>query len=74
MMSENPLNEASPRSLEEIFSSDPLNLTRQDRDVIVSELRRARENWIKEEASGKKRSSAGKAPPPPNLKLSDLGL
>lgn len=73
-MNENPLNEASALSLEEAFSRDPLKLTRQDRDKIVAELRRARENWIKEEAGGAKRSSAGKAPPPPNLKLSDLGF
>jgi hypothetical protein len=73
-MSENPLSEASEISLEEAFNRDPLELTRQDRDKIVAELRRARENWIKEEAGGKKQSKSGKAPPPPNLKLSDLGL
>jgi hypothetical protein len=67
----NPLEEASPKSLEDVFNADPLELTRQDRDVIVAELRRMREVWVKAEAGGAKRAPKASAA---GVSLSDLGL
>lgn len=73
------LAEASPASLEDYFNKDPLELTRQDRDVIVEYFRKARETFLREEAEGKKpgrRAVAAKSAPkqdlPPDFKL-DLG-
>ena len=79
-IAESPLAEARPDSLQSYFSMDPLHLTRQDRDVIVAELRRMREKWKTEEQSGATKSRAAKAPTapkkpaPPQLSLKDLGL
>jgi hypothetical protein len=64
------LSEASAKSLEELFSLDPLKLTRSDRDQIVSELRRARVKW--EEAKPAK--GAPKVAVDLNMSLDDLGL
>ncbi len=67
----------NPRSLDELFSRDPLELSSRDLDDIIATLREARKNWLIEEASGAKRAKAPKvvkAPAPPGLSLSDLGL
>lgn len=49
------LSECNPRSLDEFFNRDPLDLTKQDRTVIVTELRRQRKAWAIAEAQGKTR-------------------
>lgn len=70
-----PLAEALPDSIREVMSRDPLDLTRENRDQIVKELRRARElfeqedNKPKAEKKGKKlKAVVGK------VNLEDFGL
>lgn len=46
-----PLAEPSPLSLEQLFELDPLNMTAQNVEDIVRELRAQRERW--EAAEGK---------------------
>jgi len=53
-----PLDQASPESLDELFSRDPLQLSDQDLDRIVAHLRAQRNQWKQEEASGAKQSKA----------------
>ena len=67
-----PLSEADPKSLEELFSLDPLKLSRADRDQIVTELRRARVKW--EEAKTAPSKGAPKMAVDLNMSLDDLGL
>jgi hypothetical protein len=70
-----PLAEASVSSLDELFSRDPRGFARADRALIVAELRRQRANWTQDEAQGKKRASAKKAPgATTKTTLADLGL
>lgn len=69
----NPLSEAAPDSLAELFSRDPLKLQDQDIGKIVSELRAERERWVVAEASGK-RVYTNRQPAKPDLDLSDLEL
>lgn len=64
-----PLAEARPTSLQEIMALDPFNYTRQDRDAIVAELRRARVNWDADKAAGKTRASK---PTKPTMTLADV--
>lgn len=40
-----PLVEASPQSLDELFSRDPMKYLQKDREQIVAELRRQRQQW-----------------------------
>ena len=74
---ENPLKEADPNSLTELFARDPLDLADKDIDVIVAEFRRQRALWVQAEAQGKK-PTAKKAPAAKTDKkavsLEDLGL
>lgn len=66
-----PLHEATPDSLDELFSRDPLELSDQDLDSIVAHLRAQRNQWHAEEAAGaKKASKKGKAAPGPKEKIS----
>lgn len=72
----NPLAEANPNSLDELFSRDPLGLQDVDLAIIVKELRRQREAWKLAEANGKtsapKAKPAAKAKPGANPKLASL--
>jgi hypothetical protein len=45
-MSDNPLSEASPQSLDHLFSSDPLTWTNEDLDKIIEHERAMRKHWI----------------------------
>ena len=49
-MPESPLSEADPRSLNDLYNDDPLNLTDSDVDRITDDLIAKRALWIKEEA------------------------
>lgn len=71
-----PLAEADPQSLNEIMNRDPLEYSRQDRDVIVAELRRMRSKWLLEEAAGKTRATKPKKEGDAKsiMTLGDLGL
>jgi hypothetical protein len=71
-MSQSPLAEANPESLQEIFDKDPLKLTDDDIERVVAEERAMREKWKASERAGSTRK-----PPKqevPNLSLDDLGL
>jgi hypothetical protein len=77
----NPLTEASPTSLEELFSRDLAAMPREARRASIMELvadyRAKRLRWKQEEAAGATRASTGarkKAPKAGATSLSDLGL
>ena len=67
-MNTSPLLEASPDSLQELFDKDPLQLTSQDIDRIVAELRSQRERFVQAERKGKRQAA------PKNISLADLDL
>lgn len=73
MTEANPLAEANPESLQEIFDKDPLQLTDDDIERIVAEERSMREKWKLAERAGSTRQKAPKAVVA-NLSLDDLGL
>lgn len=54
----NPLLEADPTSISELFSTDPLKLTNKDIDQIVERLRADRVLW--EKAENEKPKGQGK--------------
>lgn len=75
-----PLAEASPTSLDELFSRPPRDMIREDHltgsrniESIVRELRRQRERWALDEAAGKVRATAAR-PKKATLTLKDLGI
>lgn len=57
-----PLLEATSDSLDELFNRNPEDLSRGDIVTIVEAFRRMRSKWKEDEAQGKTRSSAAKAP------------
>lgn len=71
-MNESPLSEADPiLSMQEIMSRDPLELTRQDRDRIISELRKARANFAASDSQPKVKRGK-KLEPVDKVSLDDL--
>lgn len=66
-----PITEASPASLEELFSRAP-PFSIEDRRAIVAELRRMREKWESGQSAPAKRTPKGAAPVAGGL--ADLGL
>lgn len=72
----NPIAEASPASLDALFSADPLGLTKEELGTICAELRRQREKWEQLEATGKSggRKVSTKKAASPELTLDDLGI
>lgn len=78
-MPESPLVEADSRSLDELYSADPLDLTDSDIDRITKDLREKRDLWSKKEAEagaqGRKRKKVYKeAPKKGDLSLGGLGI
>jgi len=75
-----PLSEVDPRSIDEIFASDPLSITQVDLDAMVLYYRRNRAAWAKEEseaqAEGRRRRPKAykETPESGKLKLSELKL
>jgi hypothetical protein len=75
-----PVARPDPRLIQELFDTDPLDLTDQDLDLIIAEFRADRVNYLQEQAVGKKTAkakAAAKSPAIPvsdQLDLSDLGL
>lgn len=69
-----PLTEASPTSLEELFSKDPFEFSKQDEEAIVKALRAQRANWEIAERNGATKAPGVKAAPKPKetLNLDDL--
>lgn len=71
---------ADPKLIQELFDTDPLKLSDRDIDLIISEFRQDRMDYLQppeEKKAGKKASSSSKSPPAistdPDL-LSELGL
>ncbi len=79
-MTDNPLGEADPRSLDDLYAADPLSLTDSDVDKIVADLRQKRDLWQTEDAAAQSQGRARKpkayksAPPKGQLNLASLGL
>lgn len=67
-MTQSPIQQVLPMSLEAIFNKNPLELSDAEIDLIVEAERKARLNWKPEL---KKQSKVDAAP---NLKLEDLDL
>jgi hypothetical protein len=55
MTQTSPLAEASPESLDELFSTSPLGRTREEWLKVVEALRAQRARWQEDEAAGKTR-------------------
>lgn len=70
----NPISEASPNSLDYYFSLDPNDMSDQDIDTIVEEMRRMRDSWESDKppAPRKKAASKAKEDMGPMLNLDDL--
>jgi hypothetical protein len=73
-MTENPLTEALPDSLDDLFSRDPLKLSEVDLRRIVEELRRMRKNFLLSENAPAKPKKAPKAAPISKEKAAELSL
>lgn len=78
---QSPLSEAKPDSIKEFFArtrealqTDPLEHTRASRDLVVKELRRAREKFEKEDSQPKPAKKAKLEPVEGKVELGDLGL
>lgn len=80
MPEESPLSEANPRSLDDLYSADPLSLTDDDVDKITNDLRQKRSLWEKEDAAAQAQGRARRpkeyksAPPKGQLSLDALGI
>ena len=77
-MPETPLAEADPRSIDDLYSADPLSLTNSDVEKIVSDLRKNRALWLKAEAEagpkGKAKKVYKEAPKKGQLTLGSLNI
>ena len=77
---ENPLSEADPRSLDDLYAADPLTLTDNDVDKIVADFRKKRALWESEDAAAQSQGRARRpkeykaAPPKGQLSLENLGI
>lgn len=75
-----PLVEADPKSLDDLYNEDPLNLTDEDIDRLTEDMRANRALWEKEEkaaaAEGRARKPKSYKPKVPkgSLSLDDIGL
>ena len=69
-----PLVEASPMSLDEIFSADPGTYGPKETAVVVRELREMSARWNLAEAAGKKSLSKKEplAKPKSDISLADI--
>lgn len=71
-MTENPLEESDPASIEELFRRDPLDLSDQDVGAICRELRRQRTEFQKEENRKKSQGKKSKPTDSGGISLDDL--
>lgn len=58
-MSPNPLTEANPKSLDELYLEDSLGLTDSDVDRLVADLVAKRALWAQEDAEAQKNKKSG---------------
>ena len=71
----NPLNEATPDSIDELMSRDPLGYSKVDLEKIVGIFREQRKNWLIAEAQGKKTKAVKAAKTPKEIiTLDDLEI
>ena len=74
------LKEPDPRSLDDLYSADPLSLTNDELDNLVADWRSKRALWEREESAAqsegrRRRPKAYKeAPEKGQLSLSNLGI
>ncbi len=78
-MPETPLSEADPKSIDDLYSDDPLNLTNTDLDAMVDDMIKNRHLWLKAEAEGKATGTRAKkvykeAPKKGQLSLDNLNI
>lgn len=73
-MSNSPLTEVDPASIDELFSRDPLSLSTQEIATIVAVLRAQADNWKQAEESGKKSAPKVKSVSIPALDNLELDL
>jgi len=80
---ESPLSEANPRSIEDLFEADPLDITQVELTSMVEHYRENRAAWSAEDreakASGRSRQTSkykepSKKPDKESLKNLDLDL
>jgi hypothetical protein len=70
-----PLSAVNPKSLDELFSADPDDLTKPELELVVKEMRAQAARWQVAEAAGKRSApKVPKASASPGLSLEDLGL
>jgi hypothetical protein len=70
----NPLLEADPSSLNELFNRDPLGLSDRDLDLIVAEQRVNRARYEASLREGKKPKAAKEAGKAKEIDLGELDL
>lgn len=73
IVTQSPLAEVSPASIDELFSMDPLDMKDADIDLIVAHIRRERSTWETKSAATAAKKAA-KAEPAGKLSLGDLDL
>jgi hypothetical protein len=75
-MAESPRAEVSPKSIDELFSADPMDLGPEDYRRIIAEFRAKRDIWEKAEVQkqieGRKPKAKAKAEPGVQLAAADL--
>ena len=73
LFQESPLQnpEIDPKSIADLFSTDPRELSREDRRKIVDELRRRRQTFS--EAKNRAKASGKRTPKSAGVTLKDLG-
>ena len=77
---QSPLSEADPKSLDELFNEDPLDLTKTDLATLVAALRSNRDKWAKEESEAQAQGRARRPKvykdklPKGQISLSNIGL
>jgi len=80
MPDQSPLSEADPKSLDDLYTADPLTLTDNDVDKLVDDLREKKALWENEDATAQSQGRARRpkeykaAPPKGQLDLNSLGL
>lgn len=74
-MTNSPLQQASPLSLNELFNKDPETLSPQEEDAIIEALRADRKRFVTEDAAKPVRTAAAaKSDAKGIATLADLGL
>ena len=73
-MTESPRAEVSPKSLDELFSADPMDLGPEDYRRIIAEFRAKRDIWEKAEAVKQIEGRKPKAKAEPGVQLAAADL